>query len=331
MTELLDRVTPPEGPRPHSEAAATPQPRSPEESTTESRRPGAHRRPEPLPTSSDAQGPGLADPTPDAAGVPGPRHVRPVPDDEPFAHVSADEGEDGDGALWRAIRERGDLAARNELMLRYAGLVKYVAGRVRSGMPASVETGDLVSEGMIGLIDAIERFEPDRGLRFPTFAVPRIRGAILDAVRADDWAPRSVRRRARELERTAHALRTDLGRQPTDDELASASGLETEEVRTALQPRTWVRYASVTELDELHEVGRDWTDALEDEEVRERLLPAVQALPERDRVILALSFFEGLTLAEIGRVLGVTESRVSQLRTRATRELRQVLLQQTAG
>ena len=127
--------------------------------------------------------------------------------------------------VWAAWRASGDLEARNELLLRYSPLVKYVAGRVRTGLPRSVEHADVVSEGMIGLIDALEKFEPERGLAFPTYAVPRIRGAIFDSVRAADWVPRSVRTRAREVEQARAALHERLGRAATDAEVAAETGL----------------------------------------------------------------------------------------------------------
>ena len=230
-----------------------------------------------------------------------------------------------DDPVWAAWRGEGDLEARNELLLRYSPLVKYVAGRVRTGLPRSVEHADVVSEGMIGLIDALEKFEPERGLAFPTYAVPRIRGAIFDSVRAADWVPRSVRTRAREVEQARTGLHERLGRPATDDEVAAETGLSVGELRAATELRSWVGYASTDDLADLEQVDAGLEEAFDDDGTRELLMPAVHRLPERDRIVVALYFFEGLTLAEIGRVLGVTESRVSQLRSRATKALREAL------
>lgn len=247
------------------------------------------------------------------------------PDEEPPVPDPADDASLGEAELWAAWKHTGSLELRNRLILRYSPLVKYVSGRVRAGLPRSVEHADVVSEGMIGLIDALERFEPERELAFPTYAVPRIRGAILDAVRAGDWVPRSVRARAKEIEATRTALHRSLHRAPEDEEVAAELGLTVSEVRDGTQARTWVAYASADELADLEELAPDLDDAFDDAGLRDLLMPAVRALPERDRIVIALYFFEGLTLAEVGRVLGVTESRVSQLRSRATKALRQAL------
>ncbi|NYG54795.1 FliA/WhiG family RNA polymerase sigma factor [Nocardioides perillae] len=228
-------------------------------------------------------------------------------------------------AVWTEFKATGEVELRNRLVVQYSPLVKYVAGRVRAGLPQSVDHADLVSEGMIGLIDALEKFEPQRGLAFPTYAVPRIRGAIIDSIRAADWVPRSVRTRVRDVERARAELAERLGRAATDDEVAAELGTTAAELRTAAEPRTFVSYASTDDLADLEELSPALDDAFGDDGVRALLMPAVHALPERDRVVVALYFFEGLTLAEIGQVLGVTESRVSQLRSRATRALREAL------
>lgn len=224
--------------------------------------------------------------------------------------------------LWTAFQAERSEALRHRLVLQYSPLVKYVVGRVRAGMPASVDAADLVSEGVIGLMDAVDRFEPDRGLQFQTFAVPRIRGAILDAVRASDWVPRSVRSRLRAVEEARTALRDRLGREPEHAELARACDLTVAELRDLLDRPTGVGAAADGELEEVAESGPELGEALEDDATRATLLAAVRDLPERDQVVLALYFFEGFTLAEIGRVLDVTESRASQLRTRAIASLR---------
>ncbi len=224
--------------------------------------------------------------------------------------------------LWADFKETGSPDLRNRLVLQYAPLVKYVAGRVGSGLPQSVDNADLVSEGVIGLMDAIEKFEPDRGLQFQTYAVPRIRGAIIDSLRAADWVPRAVRARTREHQEARASLEGTLGRAPSEEELAEHLGLGVEELRrmTSTAPST------VASLDELGD-GVDLTlpDDAFDGETTEELMAALGTLSERDQVIVALYYYEGLTLAEIGQVLQVTESRVSQLHTRLSAALRSPL------
>lgn len=230
--------------------------------------------------------------------------------------------------LWAAYADRKDPALRDRLVLQYSPLVKFVAGRVRSGLPATVESADLVSEGVIGLMDAIDKFDPSRGLQFQTYAVPRIRGAIVDSLRAADWAPRSVRARAREVERAQQTLQTRLGRFPEDHEVAAELDISPGALRELYAAISQSGVASLDELGTPDDVVDPLGDDLDDE-MRQALMPAVRALPERDQVILALYYFEGLTLSEIGQVLGVSESRVSQLNTRAALALRAAMA--TAG
>lgn len=224
--------------------------------------------------------------------------------------------------LWRAYQDTHDPALRNQLVLQYSPLVKYVAGRVRSELPANVDSADLVSEGVIGLMDAIDKFEPARGLQFQTYAVPRIRGAIMDSIRAADWVPRSVRSQLRGLDQAAETLRLRLGRTPTDDELAAEAGLTVAELRAARGRRTSVASAADEELAQVGDVAPRLDEMFEADDSREELMRALARLPERDRIIMALYFFEGFTLGEIGVILDVTESRISQLRTRAMTALR---------
>ncbi|MFC5289367.1 FliA/WhiG family RNA polymerase sigma factor [Actinokineospora guangxiensis] len=228
---------------------------------------------------------------------------------------------------------------RDRLVLHYAPLVKYVAGRVGTGLPAHVDVSDLIQSGIFGLVDAIEKFEPERGLKFETYAMQRIRGAILDDLRAQDWVPRTVRGRAREIERAMERLGGKLQRTPTDAELADELGLSLHELREVYAQ---LQLTSVVALDELAAAGRGSTslaDILEDERAddpvatlvdqdnRRQLAAAIGKLAERDRIVVTLYYFENLTLAEIGRVLGVTESRVCQLHTRAVLRLRAKLME----
>ena len=237
-------------------------------------------------------------------------------------------------ALWRSFADNPGPANRDRLVLHYAPLVKYVAGRVGTGLPAHVDIADLVQSGIFGLVDAIERFEPDRGLKFETYAMQRIRGAILDDLRAQDWVPRSVRSRAREVERAMERLEAKLHRSASDAEIAEELDITVNELRDLFAQ---LQLTSVAALDELVAVGRgagslaetlpdhhaeDPVAAMEDRENRRLLAEAIAQLGERDRTVVTLYYFENLTLAEIGKVLGVTESRVCQLHTRAVLRLR---------
>jgi RNA polymerase sigma factor for flagellar operon FliA len=224
--------------------------------------------------------------------------------------------------LWSQYTATRDLDVRNRLVLQYSPLVKYVAGRVRSGLPQNVDQSDLVSEGVIGLMDAIEKFQPERGLQFQTYAVPRIRGAIIDGLRASDWVPRSVRDKIREIERTQVALENRFGRTATDEEIAAEMKISVSELRKIYGKVSYTSLASIDELGGVEDLAPMSADVLEDDETRTALLQAVKDLAERDRIIVALYYFEALTLSEIGQVLGVTESRVSQLHTRAALALR---------
>lgn len=227
--------------------------------------------------------------------------------------------------LWADYKSTGDVVLRNHLVLQYSPLVKYVAGRVRGGLPLSVESADLVSEGLIGLMDAIEKFDPDRGWTFQTYAVPRIRGAIIDSIRATDWVPRSVRSKVREIDVASDKLRHDLSREPTDEEICEVTGIALADLRTARRRPTGLVLADEEELAALDDLAPAVDAALEDEDTRESLIRALRTLPERDQIVITLYFFEGLTLSEIGQVFDVTESRISQLRSRATKSLHEAL------
>jgi RNA polymerase sigma factor FliA len=240
-------------------------------------------------------------------------------------------------ALWRDYKKTRDQGVRDRLILTYAPLVKYVAGRLGSGLPAHVDENDLVSYGLLGLIGAIERFDPDRDIKFETYAIARIKGSIIDELRAMDWVPRSVRSRARDIERAIGELERKLHRAPTDEEIAEKLGVSTDELDDSL---TEISRSSIAALDELWTVsssGGDQValiDTIEDTqgpepqaelaqtELREALGEAIARLPEREKLVVTLYYYEELTLREIGEVLGVTESRVSQLHTKAILRLK---------
>lgn len=236
-------------------------------------------------------------------------------------------------ALWERFKSTGDEYARERLILHYSPLVKFVAGRVGLGLPRSVDPGDLVSYGIFGLIDAIDKFEPERGFKFETYAISRIKGAILDELRALDWVPRSVRAKAREIERSMVELEHRLQRTPTDEELADHMGIPVDELQDTLGKISMV---GLVGLDDLLDPESNATrgdlvadksdispeEAYQREETRRLLADAINRLPDRERLVLTLYYFEGLTLAEIGEVLGVTESRVCQLHAKSVLSLR---------
>jgi RNA polymerase sigma factor for flagellar operon FliA len=232
--------------------------------------------------------------------------------------------------IWHEFRATRDPGLRNRLVLQYAPLVKYVAGRLRTRMPDTVEQDDLVSDGVLGLMDAIERFEPARGLSFQTFAVPRIRGAIIDGMRSMDFVPRSVRDKLRLVLRAQKALELRLGRAPEDTEIATEAGIPVQQLRD-LSRQASSNHANLDDFDLADELSQAADHRVEQGDVNASLMRVVDQLADRDQVIIALYYFEGLTLAEIGLVLGVTESRVSQVHRRATITLRDRLTEQESA
>ncbi len=239
--------------------------------------------------------------------------------------------------LWRDFKDTAEQSLRERLILHYSPLVKYVAGRVGVGLPPNIEQADLVSYGIFGLIDAIEKFDLERAIKFETYAISRIRGAIIDELRSIDWIPRSVRYKAREVERAYAALEAKLHRTPTEPEVAQEMGITLDELHTIFSR---VSFVNVVALDELLNVGGEKGDklslvdtledtkaedpvaAFESEETKYLLAKAINHLPEREKIVVTLYYYEGLTLAEIGQVLGVTESRICQMHTKAVLQLR---------
>ena len=239
--------------------------------------------------------------------------------------------------LWVDYKAKGEAALRERLILHYSPLVKYVAGRVGVGLPPNIEQSDLVSYGVFGLIDAIDKFDIERAIKFETYAINRIRGAIIDELRSIDWIPRSVRYKAREVERAYAALEAELHRTPTEAEVAHRLGIALKDLHAIFSQ---VSYVNVVALDELLTVGgekgdklslvdtledtkaEDPVQAFESEETKYLLAKAINMLPEREKIVVTLYYYEGLTLAEIGQVLGVTESRICQMHTQAVLQLR---------
>lgn len=227
--------------------------------------------------------------------------------------------------------------SREEIVHKYLHLVKYVAGRIFVNLPSNVELNDLINDGILGLIDAIEKYDDARGVKFETYAITRINGSIIDALRSLDWVPRAVRQRARELDRAHHDLEADLGRAPTEEEMAEKLHLSVTELG---RQRLRVRATSVLSLEEslpnekgyevplgdtLRDEAQDVGGEVEQREIRNSLVVAVEGLPEQERTVIAFYYFEGKTLREISLTLGVSESRVSQIHAQAVIHLRQRL------
>jgi RNA polymerase sigma factor for flagellar operon FliA len=237
--------------------------------------------------------------------------------------------------LWAEYKDGGAQELRDQLIVHYSPLVKFVAGRVASGLPQNVDQADLVSYGIFGLIDAIEKFDLDRGFKFETYAIARIKGNILDELRSIDWVPRSVRAKARALEKAYSKLESELHRTPTDAELADELDLTDEQLQTTLGQISFTGLVALDEMlssgdrgdsmtlgDTIADSGMGPVAAYEVEEMRQILADAINRLPEREKTVLTLYYYEGLTLAEIGSILGVTESRVCQIHTKSVIQLR---------
>lgn len=241
-------------------------------------------------------------------------------------------------ALWTRYRRTGDPHARAQLLDRYLGLVHHSAHQLARRVSRDVEIDDLIGAGTLGLVQALEGFDPSRGLAFSTYAMPRIRGSMLDELRTRDWMPRSVRTRSRQLQHARAALQHRLGRQPEHEEVATALGIDMPtywrwqqdvDGRVMLQfdaggddgddrsPRLAESIADV--------LAEDPVETLADAETLDRLRDAFGRLSQRDRLVLSLYYYEELNLRQIGEVMHVSESRISQIRTRALRRLRELV------
>ncbi|MBN2626106.1 MAG: RNA polymerase sigma factor WhiG [Spirochaetales bacterium] len=238
--------------------------------------------------------------------------------------------------LWLEYRKTREQSIRDAIITQYAPLVKYVAGKVSVGMPASVDFDDLVGFGVFGLLDAIEKFDPEKHVKFKTYAVTRIRGAIFDELRSIDWVPRSVRQKTRELDEAVQRLESSLGRAATDEEIARELDMEMNQYNQVLLK---ISGTSMLSLNDVWFAGDDndkisIADSIESpsslrpdsiaerEEIKRVIVEAINELPEKEKKVLVLYYYEDLTLKEIGQVLEVTESRISQLHTKAISRLR---------
>ncbi|MDY7027890.1 MAG: RNA polymerase sigma factor WhiG [Spirochaetota bacterium] len=241
--------------------------------------------------------------------------------------------------LWELYRKTQDPKIRDIFVKQYAPLVKYVAGKVAVGMPHNVDFDDLVGFGVFGLIDAINKFDPNKHVKFKTYAVTRIRGAIFDELRSIDWVPRSVRQKSREIEETIHNLEASLGRSATDSEIARELGMDENEFQKTMMKISgtsilslndvWCtsdendRISIVDSIESPRSLNPD--NIVEKEEIKRVIVQAINELPEKEKKVLVLYYYEDLTLKEIGKVLEVTESRISQLHTKAILRLRSKL------
>ena len=234
--------------------------------------------------------------------------------------------------MWESFRTSRSLELRNELVLRYAWLVRSIVRRISSVSSNYADADDLTSYGMIGLIKAVEKFDTEKGVTFETFATYRIRGEIIDYLRRNDWVPRSVRKKIMQVENASNELIAELGRQPTDEELSGRLGIGSGELRQAFSDREKYSLISFEELmyDSIR-IDSDYPDfdtpegRLQENELLEMLTQAINSLPERERLILTLYYYEELTLKEISSIIGVSESRVSQIHTRSVEKLRESL------
>lgn len=250
--------------------------------------------------------------------------------------VQEEMTEEEETKLWTKYARTKDREIRDRLLLHYAPIVKYIAGRMAMGMPPNVEYDDLVGYGTLGLIDAIDKFDVRKGNKFKTYANLRIRGAIFDEMRASDRIPRSVRKKARDVDRIIQELEAKLGRPATDEEIAKSMDITFEEYAELLSE---ISGTSMLSLDEVWYIGKDDDEVtigdqvedtehtspdvmIEREEARAILKDIIGKLPEREKQVVYLYYYESLTLKEIGEVLNVTESRVSQIHTQCMARLR---------
>jgi len=245
--------------------------------------------------------------------------------------------------LWRRFKGQGDLKARSAIINQYAYLVKITAGRVVTSLPPNVERDDLVGAGVVGLVKAVDQFDLTRQVKFETYAIALIRGAILEMLREEDWVPRSVRERVKGLEKAYMKLEMQLGRPASEEEVANSLGIDLDDLHSLLAD---TGRATLMSLDDaivgsdgyerihLADVINDDSDGpsteVESKEMRRTLSVAIDRLPERERLVISIYYYEGLTFKEIGKVLSVSESRVYQLHTQAVLRLRGYLSRDTA-
>ena len=247
--------------------------------------------------------------------------------------------------LWRKYKKTKSPELREEIIRKYLYLVKYVAGRVAINLPSNVEFGDLVSYGILGLFDAIEKYDVEQGNKFETYAVSRVRGSIMDELRKLDWAPRLLRKKAREVEKKTKELEEELGRMVTDEELASALGISVTQLNKLYSELSATSFLSLDEVWENEDGNKSVSrlqvvednavtnqfQHLEIKEAKDIIAKVLEQLPEKERLVMVLYYYENLTLREIGQVLSVTESRVCQIHTKVILKLKNLVKKATGG
>lgn len=220
---------------------------------------------------------------------------------------------------------------REELIMKYAPLVKYIAERLAIRMPSHISKDDLISAGIMGLFDAIDNYDSNRGIKFETYAFYRIRGAVLDEMRRLDWIPRSVRKEVQEIEAAITAIRGKLGRDPEDHEIALELGVSLESYFKMIDKTSGINLLSldepvmgsfVTAVNKMESKTPSPLDELNKNEVKRVIADALSNLSEKEQLVVSLYYFDELTLKEISRVMGLTESRISQIHSKAIITLR---------
>lgn len=252
---------------------------------------------------------------------------------------------ESDVKLWRKYKRTKSNALREEIVRKYLYLVKYVAGRVAIGLPPNVEFNDLVSYGILGLFDAIEKYDVNQGNKFETYAVTRIRGSMMDELRKLDWAPRLLRKRAREIDRKCKELEERFGRLATDDEVAQSLKMSVDDLNgiySELNSTTFLSLDEVWQNDDGNKpisrlqtvedsVVMNQSATLQQNELKEIIAKAIDTLPEKEKLVVVLYYYENLTLREIGQVLNVSESRICQIHTKVMTRLRSHLVKRVGG
>jgi len=247
--------------------------------------------------------------------------------------IQARESYDETNFEWSGVRDKEE---RFELIARHAPLVKFLANRIALRLPPSVSIDDLISAGIIGLLDAIEKFDPSKGVQLKTYAEFRIKGAILDELRGMDWIPRSVRKKVREIEQAMMAVERKLGRPAEDSEIAEEMGVDLDTYFDMLKKARGIELLSLDEYMEGHgdnveskrsyknviRGGYDAVDHIVTQELKEVVADRIRGLPKNEQIVVSLYYYDGLTLREIGEVLGLTESRISQIHTKTVIKLR---------
>ena len=228
-------------------------------------------------------------------------------------------------SVWQKYRLKKDIETRNQLAEHYLPLVKIVAGRIAISLPPHIDREDLISSGFFGLIDAIERFEIKRNIKFETYASVRVRGAMIDYLRSKDWIPVTMRQKIRKYEQTICQLEAELGRSATDEEIAESLGITIKELKNLIgqyNSSTIVPREEYLQTDNIESIDYNPAETAEYRELKEILAKVIDRLPEKERLVVSLYYYDELTLKEISLILKLSEARISQLHTKAIFRMR---------